>query len=76
KIDPNPANGYNDFITTEPNLNPQQKERTVLRKGIPLNVRYTNLQKSYFKGKKNSKDEYTYTLKEKRIQGLKDMLDA
>ncbi len=76
KIDQHPANGYNDFITTEPHVNPPEKERTVLRKGIPLTVRYTNLQNSYFKGKKISKVEYTYTLKETGIPGLNDMLAA
>ena len=76
KIDKHPANGYNDFISTEPHVNPPEKERTVLRKGIPLTVRYTNLQNSYFKGKKISKVEYTYTLKETGIPGLNDMLAA
>ncbi|WBB33901.1 cell surface protein [Parvimonas micra] len=76
KIDKHPANGYNDFISTEPHVNPPEKERTVLRKGIPLTVRYTNLQNSYFKGKKISKVEYTYTLKETGISGLNDMLAA
>ena len=43
--------------------------RVYLKKDQPLRITYTNLQNSYFNGKKISKVEYTYTLKKTTAPG-------
>ena len=62
----------NDFNYINSSASPTEI-RTILHKGQPLKVEYTNLENSYFNGKKISKVEYTYTLKKTGISGLDDM---
>ena len=66
----NPRDGETDFNATN---DVSGNSRVMLRKGEPLVARYTNLQNSYFKGKKISKVEYVYTLKETGIDGLNEI---
>ena len=61
--------GTNDFSYINRSAN-SNEVRTVLFKGEPLKVEYTNLKNSYFNGKKISKVEYTYTLKYTGIYGV------
>ena len=65
-----PRDGETDFNATN---DVSGNSRVMLRKGEPLVARYTNLQNSYFKGKKISKVEYVYTLKETGIDGLNEI---
>ena len=65
-----PRDGENDFNATN---DVSKLSRVMLRKGRPLRVEYTNLQNSYFKGKKISKVEYVYTLKESGTPGLDEI---
>ena len=50
------------------------QNRVVFQENRPFKVEYTNLEHSYFKGKKISKVEYTYTLRKTGIQGVHSML--
>ena len=65
-----PSDGENDFNATN---NVSQLSRVMLREGKPLVAQYTNLQNSYFKGKKISKVEYVYTLKDSGTPGLHEI---
>ncbi|WP_150202383.1 SspB-related isopeptide-forming adhesin [Streptococcus constellatus] len=65
-----PRDGVNDFNATN---DVSKLSRVMLRKGEPLVARYTNLQNSYFKGKKISKVEYVYTLKDSGTPGLDEI---
>ena len=65
-----PSDGENDFNATN---NVSQLSRVMLREGKPLVAQYTNLQNSYFKGKKISKVEYVYTLKDSGTHRLHEI---
>lgn len=68
----NPAYGANDFNYINSVANADET-RVILHKDQPLKVQYTNLQNSYFNGKKISKVEYTYTLKNTGLPGVDSM---
>ncbi|WP_426807377.1 SspB-related isopeptide-forming adhesin [Streptococcus anginosus] len=65
-----PRDGVNDFNATN---DASSLSRVMLRKGQPLVTQYTNLQNSYFKGKKIAKVEYVYTLKDSGTPGLDEI---
>lgn len=68
----NPAYGANDFSYINGVVNTSET-RMVLHQGRSLKVQYTGLEHSYFQGKKISRVEYTYTLKDTGLSGVTDL---